>query len=497
MVERLAVVVTARWWTLAGWLVAGAVGCAAPVAAQQTSGEETTQRRLEEQEKEIRALREEVRALRDDLGGGHGSASGRTLADDVERFGRDLAARRSFDLEHGIGQQAGEAEEPLSGEARDRYERLGAKGGIFAKPFLVRAARNTYLGGYMDLEYRDPEDGNRSFSQHRFVPFIFSEFAENLRFAAEIEFEFGGSESPGGGGETKVEFAFVDWTFSEELGFRAGAILVPLGKFNLIHDSPVNDLTDRPLVDRFVIPTTLTEAGLGFFGSTYAFEEEWKIDYEAYLVNGFRGLVADSTRPTGFRSLFNTTSGVRGGRPSLRQDNNDSVAGVGRLAVSPFLGAEFGASAHAGKYDDRADNWLVIWALDAIVQPQRFLPALAGLEILGEFARAEISRNTLARASGVPDDLWGIYGQVNYHFMFDVLTEVLPAVFREESTFTAVCRLDHVELGSVRSERITFGINFRPIEDTVFKFDYQLNFEDWDRDEVANDAFLFSVATYF
>ena len=44
---------------------------------------------------------------------------------------------------------------------------------------------------------------------------------------------------------------------------------------------------------------------------------------------------------------------------------------------------------------------------------------------------------------------------------------------------------------------MTFGLNFRPIEETVFKFDYQFNLEDWERDEVKNDAVLVSVASYF
>ncbi|MHC4392229.1 MAG: hypothetical protein ACYS22_13065, partial [Planctomycetota bacterium] len=117
--------------------------------------------------------------------------------------------------------------------------------------------------------------------------------------------------------------------------------------------------------------------------------------------------------------------------------------------------------------------------------------------VVGEFARAEISRNTAARAAGVPDDLWGIYGQVNYHFMFEVLQEALPQFFTEEATFTTVVRFDHTELGSDRRERITFGFNVRPIEDTVIKFDYQLNFEDWSRSRERNDAFLMSFASYF
>ena len=52
-------------------------------------------------------------------------------------------------------------------------------------------------------------------------------------------------------------------------------------------------------------------------------------------------------------------------------------------------------------------------------------------------------------------------------------------------------------------ERLTLGLNFRPIEDTVFKFNWQFNTQ---KDAVpANlvnggingNGFLFSAATYF
>lgn len=461
------------------------VGLAAPAARAQSQDApaappppQSVEERLDRLERELEAQREKNAALEREV---------------------ETLRRRDFERgEGGVEPEPGALEADIDSflaKAEAADERLGTKSGLYGKPFLERE-RSTYLGGYVDLEYFDVEGQNRRFTQHRFVPFIYADVTEHVKFAAEIEFEYGGSDAEAGDGETKVEFATVDYVFDEAFAFRAGAILVPLGKFNLIHDSPVNDLTDRPLVDQTVIPTTLTEAGLGFFGSTYPFGEA-KLDYEIYAVNGFRGLVDDEDSATGATSLFSESRGTRNGRASLRVDNNNSAAGVGRVAFSPTLGAEIGLSAHAGKYDDAGENWLVIYAVDAIFQPSRFVSDLAGLEFQGEFARAEIERDDLAKASGVPDDMWGAYGQMNWHFMFDFLRESLPGVFLEESTFTFVTRLDHTELGSERTERVTLGLNFRPIEDTVFKFDYQFNFEDWDRNEIRNDAFVFSVASYF
>ena len=92
--------------------------------------------------------------------------------------------------------------------------------------------------------------------------------------------------------------------------------------------------------------------------------------------------------------------------------------------------------------------------------------------------------------------MWGYYAQCNVHFMPDCFRDKWPTIFRPESTFTAVTRFGHVELDNNRMERLTFGFNFRPIEETVFKVDYQFNFENWASRE-SNDAFLFSIASYF
>ena len=47
---------------------------------------------------------------------------------------------------------------------------------------------------------------------------------------------------------------------------------MPVGKFNLLHDSPLNDLVDRPMVWRMIIPSTWFEAGAGIYGTLYPSE---------------------------------------------------------------------------------------------------------------------------------------------------------------------------------------------------------------------------------
>ncbi len=373
-------------------------------------------------------------------------------------------------------------------------------GGLYDKPFLRRFGRNTYVGGYMDLEYRDTEDTGRSFDQKRLIPFIYSDISDSVKFATEIEFEHGGTNNNQSDGEVKVEFATIDYLMSEWANLRGGIVLSPLGKLNLVHDSPIQDLSDRPLVDQFILPTTLSEVGAGFYGSFYPTQMA-KVDYEFYAVNGFTGAGNTGSAISG---KVNADKGVRSARGSQKSDNNDNLSVIGRVAVSPWLGTEVGGSIHHGAYSNDGTLDLSIYALDWMFQKGPF-------ELLGEYGFAHIDRNesihtfnaglTQTSTTLIPGWLQGYYVQGNYHFMPPPFKRWWPKVFQEDSTFTAVSRWEQVDLNGDEAslvgdrDRLTFGLNFRPIEDTVFKLDYQVNDGEIAADD--RDAFLASVATYF
>ncbi len=385
--------------------------------------------------------------------------------------------------------------EEAGGKAADsRGEVSGSIGkGLYSKPFWRRMGRGTHIGGYMDFEYAKTQKANGFMRNHRLIPFIYSDIAEGIRFATEIEIEYGGPHNPQKEGELKGEFAVLDYDiFSEKLAARGGLVLTPLGKLNLVHDTPLQDLTNRPLVSQFVIPTTLTEAGFGFFGTVYPTELQ-KVDYEVYVVNGFNGTRTNTTQTANLTTgaVTTTTSktqggnitaagGLRNARGLQKSDNNNNKALVGRIGYSPRLGYELGVSGHSGAYDDAGDNDLTITAVDAAAQ---FGP----LEILGEAAQAKVERGAGISQTAVPGRLNGYYGQANFHFLQDKL--------RPGSTFTAVFRYDEYDTDlSGRTTRETYGLNFRPVEDTVFVIDYAVNHESPRTD---NNTLSLSFASYF
>lgn len=380
---------------------------------------------------------------------------------------------------------------------------------IYARPFV--SAPKAILGGYMDFEYINKEnDGTPSnFDQHRLVPFIYGDVSDNVKFAAEIEIEHGE--------ELKIEFATVDYLINEPVNLRAGILLVPLGKFNLLHDSPLRDLTERPQVARRIIPSTLHQPGVGFYGTFYPTRLA-QVNYEAYVTSGFTHAFggednpnADPTNPNAnFTSNINNTNGIRSARSNNTDfDNNNGKAVVGRLAYSPFLGVEVGGSGYFGTYDPGSTRPLSIVALDWTLQRGPF-------ELIGESAWAYIrDNNRLSTGQLIANNqrnarrMQGYYIQLNYHFLPAFLTNLAPSHFRPEvSTFTGVVRWEEMNLGQDlpdteigrlgERQRLTLGLNFRPTEDTVFKFDYQYSpKERLGNQRIHDNGFLASVATYF
>lgn len=412
---------------------------------------------------------------------------------------KELADVKKHEAEEAKVKEKKEGEKPLS---------VGTTGSgklIYAKPFV--SAPKATVGGYMDFETNFLTDRNltrtraTNFEVARFIPFIYSDVTDRIKVAAELEFEHGGPNNVGGGGEVKIEFATIDYLITEPLNFRGGILLMPVGKFNLLHDSPLNDLTDRPLVSRLIIPSTWFEPGLGFYGTVYPTRLS-KLDYEIYAVNGF---AADPGATTGAR--ITDAGGLREARGNTRTDNNNNKGVVGRVAFSPLLGIEVAGSAAHAAYDPNADKQLTIWAIDWTLQRGPF-------EVIGEAAMARISDNFSGATIG-PAGMRGYYIQGNYHFLPSILKKWAPTHITDASTFTMVVRWDDIDTDTDNRtltatggntgelQRLTLGLNFRPIEDTVFKLDYQFNSQlgtnlsPGNNSRVDGNGFLFSVATYF
>lgn len=361
---------------------------------------------------------------------------------------------------------------------------VGSGGLVVDNPF---GFGNVSVGGYVDMEYHDFEDTESTFRQHRWIINIGAQPHEQIRFNSELEIEYGGPDTAASDGEVKVEQAYVDFLMEDWVNLRAGAVLAPFGRYNLYHDSDLQDLTDRPLLARDIVPTTWTEAGYGFFGEfdpIIGDYEDLLINYELYAVNGLDAGFSDT--------------GLRGARNSLKTDNNDNKAIVGRVGFSPFIGQEIGVSGYYGEYDN--EDFISGVALDSFW-------TMGPLELVTEYARFDVQEDTPTSARDLPNFLQGAYVQLNYHFWPEFLDDTVLGRKFDHPTFTLVGRYDWAEIdddgndadfGNNEETRYTIGLNYRPIDNFVVKFEYQFNQTDNETLEHGDsNGFLTSVALGF
>ena len=364
----------------------------------------------------------------------------------------------------------------------DTVARPFVRGGVYDKPFLTRIGGRSVIGGYAEAQARyERVDGRREqlgFEARRFNLFANARVSDFVRLGAELEVEDGGRE-------ISLEFAAIDVRVHAAFTLRTGMLLSPVGRFNLAHDSPLNEFTDRPLVSTQLLGVALSEPGIGAFGQFRA-GGGGRLTYEAYATNGFHdGLILDS--PDGTR--------VPRGADNF-EDNNTTPSFVGRVAWSAGPAWELGISTHVGPYNtSRVDGaWIDrsrqvhIWALDAE-------GTLGGITASGEAAIVDVD---------VPEAMRGVFATRQSGAFVDLVRPFGRGWVRTMpgSAFAFKARWDLVDfdraLAGDSRQQFGAGVNFRPTQDTVLKLDFVRGRARDRFNNAADHAFaLFSIATYF
>lgn len=353
------------------------------------------------------------------------------------------------------------------------------------------------LGGYGEFAFQKYPGRDSAFEARRFVLFLFSPITDRISLATEIEWEHGGTpvrtQGQLGLGEVLLEFAVVDVKLWEFLTLRAGILLMPLGRLNVNHDAPSLELTDRPLMHQFIIPSTWWEAGAGLTGRTNA--GPLLFSYELYAVNGLTSNIADGP-------------GLREARGSVLEDNNGDKAFTGRLSAYYYRprgrfipSVELGLSGYTGEYD-RSRHRVNMVAVD-------FLAKNAYFELAGEYARVFIGAGfdddyLLSSRRLLPTDMQGFYiearGRLPLRLLFRRLS-ALPLWLGEASLLLAL-RYEEVDTDmSVVNEydrrRLSLGLNLRLSAAFVFKHELQWTVDDaaGSRREIDQDPALGYVSS--
>jgi hypothetical protein len=408
------------------------------------------------------------------------------------------------------------------------------------------------LGGYGSTRFEasDLDRLNESFTFRRFVLTGDATIGGRLRGLFELELERLTEleverRAPSEGGrrgfqqsiegsdksEISLEQAWVEFALADWLKYRAGMMLVPVGRFNLNHDDNRWDLPRRSLVDRgtpvLPVPAAWSEVGTGFVGDVKT--ERWgTFGYEALVMNG---VTLDSSIETIARgsSELETEVEITPRRGTANLDLKRDKAGAVRLTWSPAPGHELGASAYYGRY---TPDFLPSEALWSIAFDGK--TTLGPFELEGQYVRTHFNNiRRVARgfadavaerefSSGTPLDVvvefelaglaetkQGYWLDLRYRFFPDVLRDSLLGRGLDNPQFIVTLRGEQVWLDGLVSEvdftngqltgflqdnrhvnRVTLGLAYRPVPLVVFQTAFERTWTDRARSLAAVTNFL-------
>ncbi len=402
----------------------------------------------------------------------------------------------------------------------------------FYEPILERVKPGGY--GSFRFEHNSLDDIKNTFTLRRLVLTTDANIAPRLRGYVELEFERfrklevekttqgsdegfmaeqaieATSDSEISLEQTWLQFDLYDW-----LRLRGGAVLVPLGRFNINHDDDKWNLPRRSLVDRGVpvLPSTAAwdELGVGFNGDI-PITDELLGTYQLYVVNGvsldteFEQIA--QTRQ-GDTTLIETEVQVQPSTGTFDIDNKDAKALSGRFMLSPQLGTELATSFYWGRYtpDFLPNETLYSISGDGLythgpfqVEAEYVYTHFGGIEKVARgFAQQVINSESAIENDQVENEIdfelanladskQGYWIEFRYSFWPEILNKTvlgspfehpqLIAVFRPEQVWfgglvdqitfqdTALTSFDKM---NTRLNRLTWGLVYRPVPLVVFQ----------------------------
>ncbi len=404
---------------------------------------------LERENAELRARMSEI------------EASLQSASDDAERFAR-LEAENE-ELKRRIDAVASEIERfSLGSIAPPIGDSVFGFGPAASKVYGQESGLS--IGGYGELLYQNyaGRSKNDRFDLQRAIMYLGYKFNDNWVFNSEIEWEHASTSESG---SVSVEFAYLDYLHTEALNMRVGLLLIPMGFINELHEPTTFLSANRPKTESVLIPSTWRENGIGIFGNI------GDVSYRTYVVNGLDA--------AGF-----TAGGLRGGRQKGSQALADDFAWVGRADWTPGPGVTFGTSLYYGDSGHNqtlaggplSDTTTVIYEAHAEYRARGFhFRALGAMADLDDVTALNTALALTGTAS-VGDELEGYYTEIGFDLM--TLSEqgsdqsLTPFVRYEAYNTQASVPVGFATSPANDDNLVTFGINYKPISQIVFKLDF-------------------------
>ncbi len=321
---------------------------------------------------------------------------------------------------------------------------------------LASAASKVYysksplsIGGYGEMFYAyNKEDGKSKLDVYRFVPYIGYRFSDNIILNAELEFEHGGAEDGNtNSGYVVVEFMYLDFLINKYANIRAGHMLVPMGLINEKHEPTLFTTVQRPLTEKYIIPSTWHDSGLMVYGQLSD-----NIEYKIAAMSALK------TEDSG-------NSWIRNGRGGSFKQTDPNLAGIARVDYTGINGLLVGGSVYNAVSTDFTHSRTTIADIHMDYKN-------AGLRVYGEYAYASRSHAEDLNATAVKS---GYGGYINASFDILSLTnssDMLPVFVQYEQLSPQAKLADGTTNKS--TDITTFGVNYFPHNQVVIKLDHAM-----------------------
>jgi hypothetical protein len=365
---------------------------------------------------------------------------------------------------------------------------------------IVAGNPGLHIGGYAQVDFNlntraGTIHNNGKLDVHRLVTFFGYNFNEKASFVSEVEFEHVS--------EVYVEQAFLDYKIKKNLSINAGLMLIPMGIQNLYHEPASFNGVERTNVDKYIIPTTWREMGIGLSGRSL----EHSINYQAMLVNGFNGYDDGG--------VFSGKSGLRSGRQKGAESYITYPDFASRVSYYGYPGLNLGFSAYVGDSESKAYDGLdladesAVASADSTIIGVQMLGVDArynkgSLQLTGQYILANLSNTDQYNAITSKDlgsKLTGYYAEVGYNLMDGIIpfieseTEELIAFARYEN-YNTHTETEGVVINDVYNRtEMTFGLGFKVAQGAVFKADYQIKSNASSEEETGQ--FNFGIGVWF
>jgi len=332
---------------------------------------------------------------------------------------------------------------------------------------LIASNNATVVSGYGNARYEaNTDNGQATVNLDRIVLFVGHKFNKKVSFFSELELEDAKIEGGSPSGEISMEQAFIKMNHDKNNYFVAGLFIPRIGIINENHLPTTFSSNRRPFVEKYVIPATWRELGVGYYGTSTRVPG---LNYSLALINGLNC------------ASFENGEAIRGGRFEGRDASASALALTGSVLhyyknLRTQVSAYYGGSAGISNGDARAlnlKNGIFGTPVGLYEANMQYNGQHVHLKALGCVVTIkDADKINAAYGNDTPEQVVGGYAEAGYKF-----------ITKKEASWTVFSRYEYMDLNkkvpdntlrskALNRQYIVSGVTFQPAPGVLIKLDH-------------------------